>query len=58
MKIYKMSESINEDGRFVCGANCKIIKYTINENEAENFANESTCPMICRCVSTIEVEED
>ena len=58
MKAYKMSESINEEGRFVCGVNCKTIKYTLNKTKAENFANENTCPMVCRCIKTIEIEED
>ena len=58
MKVYKLTESINEDGRHVCGTNCRVIKYTLNKNVAKNFANKITCPIECRCVKTITVEEN
>lgn len=56
MKIYKLTESINEDGHHVCG-NCKTIKHTTNEKEAIAFVEKEFCPIVCRCMKIIEVEE-
>lgn len=58
MEIYKIMECHNQDGRHVCGGrDCVMYKYVTNHDKAVEWAKEKLCPIICRCVQKIKVEE-